>query len=764
MLYDHLLRGKGQPAYGVKRRTMMNDLQDARQEEDRIARRFREKEHMVSAMGSVCGDLKNPLLVMPLNKAAAVEGSSFFPPRHVEHEPYIPVVNNLVGASYPIMDKLMKEISAICFCLPQSSPSADLPLYRWYNLLGQQKQMFTPKNIGKLGMYVCGTTVYDLSHIGHARVYVSFDVLFRYLKHLEYEVCYVRNVTDVDDKKVVATVLHVAVIHRLSYLTCRFLIMVVPRVDGDVYFSVDKFPEYGQLSGRKLEDNRAGERVTVDSRKRNPTDFALWKSTKEGESFWESPWGPGRPGWHIECSAMSAAYLGYSFDIHGGGVDLVFPHHENEIAQSCAACNKSNISYWIHNGFVNIDNEKMSKSLGNFFTIRQVIDLCHPLAVRLFLMGTHYRSPINYSNAQLGSASDRVFYIYQMLLMPLLAPGLDEVKLLRIGLFAGCANIFLYSVSWSPWVPYLASSISVLAVFAPPCIRSIASKQVDPEEQGKGQGCISGMCSFANIVSPLTFTPLTALFLSERAPFHFPGFSIMCTGFAMSHLLLCTYLYGVYIAVKHSNQSQDTMTIEESSETEVILQKPSMGKKQDSSKLDPETHFFSSANVAIKDEELTATRQMNAHAYTEKELGKFALSNKHTLPSNANSSRVSGSRRKRAKFEKDPLLKTIGELADLMKSQYKPEGQVLDEAMDQLNELKSSGVLDIDLYIASGTGGMEEIMKRRKWRKKIHKNGYPFITIIDKIFSSHDKNQITNVGLFAHRISALDRTPEGVFQ
>lgn len=186
-------------------------------------------------------------------------------------------------------------------------------------------------------------------------------------------------------------------------------------VDGDVYFNVDTFPEYGKLSGRKLEDNRAGERVAIDSRKKNPADFALWKSAKEGEPFWDSPWGPGRPGWHIECSAMSAAYLGYSFDIHGGGMDLVFPHHENEIAQSCAACRQSNISYWVHNGFVTIDSEKMSKSLGNFFTIRQVIDLYHPLALRLFLLGTHYRSPVNYSDGQLESASDRLFYIYQTL-------------------------------------------------------------------------------------------------------------------------------------------------------------------------------------------------------------------------------------------------------------------------------------------------------------------------------------------------------------
>ncbi|XP_057511785.1 cysteine--tRNA ligase, chloroplastic/mitochondrial isoform X2 [Actinidia eriantha] len=271
----------------------------------------------------------------------------------------------------------------------------------------------------------------------------------RYLRHLGYEVNYVRNFTDVDDKIIArANELRedpISLSRRyceefhqdMVYLQC-LPPSVEPRVsdhmpqiidmikqildsgcayiiDGDVYFSVDKFSEYGRLSGRKLEDNRAGERVAVDSRKENAADFALWKSAKEGEPFWESPWGPGRPGWHIECSAMSAAYLGYSFDIHGGGMDLIFPHHENEIAQSCAACNKSNISYWIHNGFVTIDSEKMSKSLGNFFTIRQVIGLYHPLALRLFLIGTHYRSSINYSDVLLEKASDRVFYIYQTL-------------------------------------------------------------------------------------------------------------------------------------------------------------------------------------------------------------------------------------------------------------------------------------------------------------------------------------------------------------
>ncbi|XP_073276385.1 cysteine--tRNA ligase, chloroplastic/mitochondrial isoform X1 [Primulina huaijiensis] len=320
---------------------------------------------------------------------------------------------------------------------------------RLFNTMTKRNELFKPKVEGKVGMYVCGITAYDLSHIGHARVYVAFDVLYRYLKYLGYEINYVRNFTDVDDKIIIRAnelcedpiklsrrycdefhldmtslnCLPPSVEPRVSEHISQIIGMIEQilengcayTIGGDVYFSVDKFPEYGQLSGRRLEDNRAGERVAVDSRKKNPADFALWKSSKEGEPFWESPWGPGRPGWHIECSAMSATYLGYSFDIHGGGMDLIFPHHENEIAQSCAACHQSNVSYWIHNGFVTIDSEKMSKSLGNFFTIRQVIELYHPLALRLFLMGTHYRSPINYSDMQLESASDRVFYIYQTL-------------------------------------------------------------------------------------------------------------------------------------------------------------------------------------------------------------------------------------------------------------------------------------------------------------------------------------------------------------
>ncbi|CAK7353778.1 unnamed protein product [Dovyalis caffra] len=327
-----------------------------------------------------------------------------------------------------------------------ASPSSELWLY---NTMSRKKELFKPKVEGKVGMYVCGVTAYDLSHIGHARVYVTFDVLSRYLKHLGYDVCYVRNFTDVDDKIIsranelgedpisLSRQYCEEFLRDMVYLHClppsveprvsdhmpQIIDMIQQildngfayRIDGDVYFSVDKLPEYGRLSGRKLKDNRAGERVAVDSRKNNPADFALWKSAKEGEPFWNSPWGPGRPGWHIECSAMSAAYLGHSFDIHGGGMDLVFPHHENEIAQSCAACRDSNVSYWVHNGFVTVDSEKMSKSLGNFFTIRQVIDLYHPLALRLFLLGTHYRSPVNYSDVQLESASERIFYIYQTL-------------------------------------------------------------------------------------------------------------------------------------------------------------------------------------------------------------------------------------------------------------------------------------------------------------------------------------------------------------
>ncbi|XP_073059405.1 cysteine--tRNA ligase 2, cytoplasmic [Primulina eburnea] len=324
------------------------------------------------------------------------------------------------------------------------------PTFQLYNTMSKQKEVFKPRIEGKVGMYVCGVTSYDLSHIGHARAYVAFDVLYRYLKYLGYDVTYVRNFTDVDDKiirranevgedpKALSGRFCDEFLNDMADLHCLvptnqprvtehmqqikdMIAQIISNdcaysVDGDVYFSVDNFPNYGLLSGRKLEDNRAGERVAVDERKRNPADFALWKAAKPGEPFWDSPWGPGRPGWHIECSAMSAQYLTHTFDIHGGGMDLIFPHHENEIAQSCAASSESKVNYWVHNGFVTANDEKMSKSLGNFFTIREVTNLYHPLALRYFLLGTHYRSPVNYSIFQIEIASEAIFYLYQTLL------------------------------------------------------------------------------------------------------------------------------------------------------------------------------------------------------------------------------------------------------------------------------------------------------------------------------------------------------------
>ncbi|XP_006661527.1 cysteine--tRNA ligase CPS1 homolog, chloroplastic/mitochondrial [Oryza brachyantha] len=331
-----------------------------------------------------------------------------------------------------------------------SAPAERTRELQLYNTKSRRKELFQPRVPGgEVGMYVCGVTPYDDSHIGHARAYVAFDVLYRYLLYLDHKVRYVRNFTDIDDKIIARAnqlgedpfslskrysddfLSDMADLHclppsvepRVSDHIDQIINMIKQILDngcayiigGDVYFSVENFPEYGELSGRKLDDNRAGERVAVDERKKNPADFALWKAAKDGEPGWDSPWGLGRPGWHIECSAMSAHYLGHSFDIHGGGEDLVFPHHENEIAQSRAACCDSSISYWIHNGFVNVNSQKMSKSLGNFVTIRKVTELYHPLALRIFLLGTHYRSPINYSIEQLNVASDRLYYTYQTL-------------------------------------------------------------------------------------------------------------------------------------------------------------------------------------------------------------------------------------------------------------------------------------------------------------------------------------------------------------
>ncbi|OEL19058.1 Cysteine--tRNA ligase, chloroplastic/mitochondrial [Dichanthelium oligosanthes] len=323
------------------------------------------------------------------------------------------------------------------------------PQLELFNSMTKKKEPFQPRVEGKVGMYVCGVTPYDFSHIGHARAYVSFDVLYRYLQFLGYEVEYVRNFTDIDDKIIkranergeTVTSLSSRFINEflddMAELQCLpptreprvtdhigHIIELITKImengkayamEGDVYFSVDSFPEYLSLSGRKLDQNQAGARVAFDTRKRNPADFALWKGAKEGEPFWDSPWGRGRPGWHIECSAMSAHFLGHVFDIHGGGKDLIFPHHENELAQSRAAYPESEVKCWMHNGFVNKDDKKMAKSDNNFFTIRDIIALYHPMALRFFLMRTHYRSDVNHSDQALEIASDRVFYIYQTL-------------------------------------------------------------------------------------------------------------------------------------------------------------------------------------------------------------------------------------------------------------------------------------------------------------------------------------------------------------
>lgn len=324
---------------------------------------------------------------------------------------------------------------------------------RVYNTLHGKKEEFVPLEEGKVGMYVCGPTVYDTSHIGHARSVVVFDIIFRWLKHLEYEVTYVRNFTDVDDKIIkkanesgeeckTITEKYIDEFHdemdALNVLRPNiepkatehiqhiidFIKMLIDKgkayhvEGGDVYFSLDSFKEYGKLSGRNPDDMRAGARIAVDEKKRNPLDFTLWKPAKPDEPFWESPWGKGRPGWHIECSAMSYEYLGESFDIHGGGKDLIFPHHENEIAQSEAVFGVPFVKYWIHNGFVDINNEKMSKSLGNFTMIKEVLEKYSSEVIRMFLLSKHYRSPIDYSDDSMREVSlglDRIYAFLERL-------------------------------------------------------------------------------------------------------------------------------------------------------------------------------------------------------------------------------------------------------------------------------------------------------------------------------------------------------------
>ncbi len=299
-------------------------------------------------------------------------------------------------------------------------------------------------------MYVCGMTVYDLCHVGHARVMVVFDVVTRYLRALGYNVTYVRNITDIDDKIIKRaaengesiqslTERYIEEMHKdadaLGVLRpdlepkatesmAEILAMIETLMDkglaykadnGDVYYDVSEFDSYGKLSGRNIEDLRAGERIAVNEAKTDPLDFVLWKAAKADEPAWESPWGPGRPGWHIECSAMSAHCLGERFDIHGGGQDLQFPHHENEIAQSEGAHDCQSVNYWMHNGFVRIDDEKMSKSLGNFFTVREVLALYPAEAIRYFILSSHYRSPLNYAEDQLDQAKSALTRFYTTL-------------------------------------------------------------------------------------------------------------------------------------------------------------------------------------------------------------------------------------------------------------------------------------------------------------------------------------------------------------
>ncbi len=302
---------------------------------------------------------------------------------------------------------------------------------RLYNTLTQRLETFEPLIPGHVRMYTCGVTVYDLSHIGHARSALVFDVIRRYLEYSGYRVTFVRNFTDIDDKiitrardlgmpwDVLARRFIEAFYQDMDALGLRRgdiepkatdhipeMVRIIQTleqrglayaVDGEVYYSVRRFPDYGKLSHRSLEDLRAGARVEVDERKRDPLDFALWKSSRPGEPAWDSPWGPGRPGWHIECSAMAFKYLGESFDIHAGGEDLVFPHHENEIAQSEGATGKPLARYWLHNGFLTVNGEKMAKSLGNFITIRDALSHFHPEALKLLLLSTNYRGPLDYS-------------------------------------------------------------------------------------------------------------------------------------------------------------------------------------------------------------------------------------------------------------------------------------------------------------------------------------------------------------------------------
>ncbi|WP_372679582.1 cysteine--tRNA ligase [Desulfosarcina sp.] len=333
---------------------------------------------------------------------------------------------------------------------------------RIYNTLTKSKETFEPVSPGQVRIYVCGPTVYDSCHVGHARSVVVFDVVVRYLRAMDFKVTYVRNFTDVDDKiinransvgmdAIQLAEKYISEFHRDMDALNVMRADQEPRVtehiddiieiirnlvekkaaylvDGDVFYAVETFNDYGKLSGRKLADMVAGSRVEINENKRNPFDFVLWKAAKPGEPSWPSPWGEGRPGWHIECSAMSSRFLGDTFDIHGGGKDLIFPHHENEIAQSEAAHGKPFARFWMHNGFVNIDNQKMSKSLNNFLMIKDILQSYHPETVRLFLLSSHYRSPIDFSDQNLKESEKALDKIYGVRKRLDQAAGLTEAN------------------------------------------------------------------------------------------------------------------------------------------------------------------------------------------------------------------------------------------------------------------------------------------------------------------------------------------------
>jgi cysteinyl-tRNA synthetase len=371
-----------------------------------------------------------------------------------------------------------------------------------YNSLSNKKQQFKSIEPGKVRMYVCGMTVYDLCHLGHARVLVVFDMVSRYLRYKGYQVTYIRNITDIDDKIIARANENN---EDFNDLTQRFIqamhedaavLGVLPPDDepratasmddiikmiktlqeksyayaadnGDVYYDISKFKNYGQLSGKVLEDLRAGERVAIDEHKDDPLDFVLWKAAKPGEPYWESPWGKGRPGWHIECSAMATCCLGNRLDIHGGGQDLQFPHHENEIAQSEACTGEKFVNTWMHNGFVKIDDEKMSKSLGNFFTIREILQRYKAEDIRYFILASHYRSPLNYSDQMLDSAGAALTRLYTALRNVEILPA-DEIDKTYVQRFEQAMDEDFNTAEAMAVLFDLASQINKLKVTAAP--------------------------------------------------------------------------------------------------------------------------------------------------------------------------------------------------------------------------------------------------------------------------------------------------------